>query len=448
MTNFKSQIKAPAIREDIIRKQVETSTDTERFFDFRNHESELKRVRLPQDVLVYRMENFRTFTEQQTYLAREKKMPGFFAGGQENESVQQVQHDILAQLARKGEGDSVVPVIDVLRTAGQREPLLITNRGVVVNGNRRLAAMRELLAEDGAAFQEFNYIYCMVLPGDATAEEIVDIEASLQGRPETKLDYDWIGDAELIKKLIGLGRTEKDVSAKLNRKTSEIRNSLLALTEADLYLKDWKKAPGEYTRVRDSEQFFKDLPDLLKGKDPQFADASRVIAWTLLDNKDKLNDRLYAFNLAIGKSAGDVLDRLSNEVGVALPQGADDNGDDDFSVDIEGAPEEPSYQPLTNLLRSAQAGDEAIDRLIEICRGVVEEERGKRQGGAALKAVGVANARLTEVDLGNADPNTHHGIARQLDQIIKRADELKQKVNELIEAEKEKAASKAVSGPS
>lgn len=139
---------------------------------------------------------------------------------------------------------------------------------------------------------------------------------------------------------------------------------------------------------------------------------------------------------------------ISTEVGVALPQGLDDDGDDDFSVDIESAPDEPSYQPLTNLLRSAEAGDEAIDRLIEICRGVVEEERGKRQGGAALKAVGVANARLAEVDLGNADPKTHNGIARQLDEIIKRADELKLKVNELMEAEKNKAASKAAAEPS
>lgn len=446
--NFKVQIKAPAIREDIIRKQVEASTETERFFDFRNHESQLKRVRVPQDVLVYRMENFRTFTEQQTYLARENKPYGFFAGGQENESVQQVQHDILAKLARKGEGDSVVPVIDVLRTAGQREPLLITNRGIIVNGNRRLAAMRELLAEDSAAFQEFNYIYCMVLPGDATADEIVDIEASLQGRPETKLDYDWVGDAQLIKHLIGMGRTEKEVGAKLNRKTSEIRNSLLALTEAQLYLKDWKKAEREYERVRDSEQFFKDLPDLLKGKDAQYADASRVIAWTLHDNKEKLNDRLYAFNIAIGKSAGDVLDRLASEVGVALPQSDDDNGDDDFLVDIEVAPDESSYQPLTTLLRSADAGDEAIDRLIEISRGVIEEDRGKRQGGAALKAIGVANARLAEIDLGNADTKTHSGIARQLEQIIKRAEELKQKVNELMEAEKNKATSKVSAGTS
>src|SRR5690242_9441130 len=107
---FKVQIKAPAIREEVIKQAVEASTETERFFDFRTKETQLKRVRVPQDVLVYRMENFRTFTEQQTYLARENKQANFFSSGQENVSAQQVQHDILAVLAAKGEGVTVVPV--------------------------------------------------------------------------------------------------------------------------------------------------------------------------------------------------------------------------------------------------------------------------------------------------------------------------------------------------
>jgi hypothetical protein len=169
-----------------------------------------------------------------------------------------------------------------------------------------------------------------------------------------------------------------------------------------------------------------------------------VIAWTLHDNKDKLNDRLYAFNIAIGKSAGDVLDRLSNELGVALTQ-SEDEDDDDFSVDIEGSASETPYQPLTDLLRSSAAGDEAIERLIDISRGVVEEDRGKRTGGAALKSVGVANARLAEVDIGRADPNTLNSIARQLEQIVKRAEELQATTNELIEAEKKKADSRTSS---
>lgn len=432
---FHIQIKSPALREETISKALAASNDTEPFFDFRNQEMRLKVVRIPQEMLIYRMENFRTFTEQQTYLAREHKTAAFFSGGQENISVQQIQHEILANLAKKGEGDSVVPVIEVLRKQGQRDSVLITHRGVVVNGNRRLAAMRELLAEDEVSFASFNYIKCMVLPSDTTATEILDIEALLQGQPETKLDYDWIGDAQLIKRLTEMGRTEKDIAIRLNRKVTEVKNALAALTEAELYLRDWTKTPGEYTRVKDSEQFFKDIPDLLKNKEPELAEASRVIGWTLHDNKDRLSERLYAFNIAIGNGAADVLDRLSNDLGVAINEG-EDADDTDFSVDIDEPEGTVSYRPVIETLRDSQSREEAVERLVEISRSVVEETRGKRSANAALKAIGIANARLTEVDLDRADANTYATVGRQLEQIAKRTDELQIKLAELLAAQK------------
>lgn len=134
------------------------------------------------------MENFRTYIDQQSYIRREGKRSDFFSSGQENESIQQLQHEILAQLARKGKSDAetVVPVIDVLKKERQREPLLITSKGIVVNGNRRLAGIRELLDEDSSAYVEFTHVDCLVLPADITSEEIVDIEALLQGKPVLK----------------------------------------------------------------------------------------------------------------------------------------------------------------------------------------------------------------------------------------------------------------------
>jgi hypothetical protein len=433
---FSVKIKGPSIREAQIRISVGASTETEDFYDFRNRRTSLKRIRIAEELLLYRMENFRTFTEQKSYLLREGKTADFFLSGQENESVQQIQHEILAQLSRKGRSDSIVPVIDVLRTEKQREPLLITYRGIVVNGNRRLAGMRELIAEDSAANQDFRFVTCLVLPEDATPEDIIEIEASLQGRPETKLDYDWIGDSQLIKRLMEMGRTERDLADRLTRKPTEIKNSLAALTEANLYLKDWAKAEGDYTRVRDSEQFFKDIPSLLQGKEQGLADASRVIAWTLYDNRDDLNDRLYAFNIAVGKQAADVLDRMSSEMGIALKDDDEDESDYGFDVNIDSNSGETSYQPITDLLRDTKKRQEAVETLIDICRGVVEKEKGKKSGSAALKAIGAANARLTEVDLGRADPSTYHTIGRQLEQVHKRVTDLKSTLDALVEAGK------------
>jgi hypothetical protein len=421
---FRIRIRPPHIREAQIRQSAQASTEVQDFYDFRSARAELKKVRIPQDMLLYRMENFRTFIDQQAYISREQKPHNFFVAGQENESVQQVQHGILGELARRGRADSIVPVIDVLKKEKQREPLLITHRGVVVNGNRRLAAMRELLDENGHLYEEFNHISCLVLPEDATPEDIVEIEAGLQARPETKLDYDWIGDAQLIRKLMSLGRTERQLADRLRRKPAEIRNLLAALSEANLYLKEWREAEGDYTLVRDSEQFFKDLPGLLHGKDQALADASRVIAWTLHDNRDSLNERLYAFNVAIGKQAAEVVDRLTSQMGVPTDPGSDD-AEDDFAIDIDEGSDDAVVSSIADLLTSDETKQEAVEALIDISRSVLERERGRKTGTAAVKAIGTANARLMEVDLARAEPGTYATIGKQLDQIVHRATVLK-----------------------
>jgi ParB-like chromosome segregation protein Spo0J len=425
---YQVRIESPAIREAKLQASVQASSETRDFYDFRNQKTQLKLVRIASDLLVYRMENFRTYIDQHSIIIRDQKPTDFFLAGQENESVQQLQHEILAQLARKGRADSVTPVIDVLKTEKQREPLLITNRGVVVNGNRRLAAMRELLDEDRTANAEFTHVDCLVLPADVTPEEIVDIEARLQAKPETKLDYDWIGDCLLIQKLLDLGRTPAQVAERLNRKPAEIRNSLAALGEANVYLKDWAKAQGDYTRVRDAEQFFKDLPGLVHPKEEGLAEASRVIAWNLYDNRDQLDERLYAFNVVIGKNAAEVLDRVASELGIPLTSQPPED-DDPFDVDIDPGVTPTTYQPVIDALRDPDKRDEALDVLIEVTRGTIEKERGRKSSGAALKAIITANSRLSEVDLSRADGSDYGAIDRQLEQIGKRVTELRKTVD-------------------
>jgi len=427
---YQVKVESPAIREAKIQASIQASSETRDFYDFRNQKTQLKLIRIASDLLIYRMENFRTYIDQRSIIIRDVKPADFFLAGQENESVQQLQHEILAQLARKGRADSVVPVIEVLKTEKQREPILITNRGVVVNGNRRLAAMRELLDENRTANAEFTHIDCLVLPADVTPEEIVDIEARLQAKPETKLDYDWIGDCLLIQKLLDIGRTPAQVADRLNRKPSEIKNSLAALGEANVYLKDWAKAEGDYTRVREAEQFFKDLPSLVQAKEEDLAEASRYIAWNLYDNRDQLDERLYAFNVVIGKNAADVLDRVASELGIPLTgQATEDDGS--FDVDIEGGDGPTSYQPVIDALRDQDKRDEALEVLIEVSRGTIEKERGRKSGGAALKAIITANSRLSEVDLNRADASGYGAMDRQLEQIGKRVLELRKTLDQL-----------------
>lgn len=411
---------ARAEREAIIIKGVESSTENEEFYEFRNEKYLLPIIRIDINVPIYRMENFRTFTDQNEYIAEHDLDLDFFLAGQEVESCQQVQHEILETLARKGKADSVIPVIEVLAKEKQREPILISSSGVVINGNRRLAGMRALLREDSSTYPEFSHVNCMVLPKDATTEEILDIEAGLQAKPETKLDYDWIGDAQLIHKLQMMGRTTDQIAQKLNRKRPEIENSLQALMEAELYLKDWVGAPKAYTRIKDdAEQLFKDLPKRLDGKEQNLQDASRAIAWTLFENRDKLNGRVYNYNSAFGKLAPDILDRVADVL--ELEDTSEEDDPDvgfDIDIDIDAGESPDNYDSLISALKDGDMKDEAIEALIDACDSVIEREKGLKSGEAALKAVTAAHSKLAGVDLTTALPKTHKAIRKQLESII------------------------------
>ena len=128
--SYSITIVSPAERETIIRKATQSPMKFEDFHYLRNTLIPLPVIRIDIALPIYRMENFRTFTNQKEYITKEKLPQTFFSMGQESERAQQVQHEILSSLARKGKDGSVTPVLDVLRKDKQREFLLITSNGI------------------------------------------------------------------------------------------------------------------------------------------------------------------------------------------------------------------------------------------------------------------------------------------------------------------------------
>lgn len=401
-------------RDALIQKRLEATTDTGILWDFRGEKSELKIVRLPVDTPVYRMDNCRTYSEQQEAIANGLDK-NYFTKGQELSTAQSSQHAILVKLAKK-EAISVSPILGVLETEGQRDPLLITHSGVVVNGNRRLAAMRELYAANESPNSRYAYVECMVLPPDTTADEIDDIEANEQARPETKLDYDWIGDAQLVRRQINKGRSSKMVASQLRRTEGDIKYLLQSIDEADMYLSAWAKKPGQYSLVSgDGEQIFGDLPKRLSGQSVSLQSASRVIAWSLFDNRDKVPGRIYAFNAAFGKLAPIVLKSIAEQLDLPIESSSDtDEDEDSFAVDIPSSTGSEDYTAVIAALKNEETRGDAVDALIEGAIGALERDRGQKNKGAALKALVQIHAKLAGVDLATAGTETFGGIAKQL----------------------------------
>lgn len=406
------------IREATIADLAANSTKTEPFYDYQNRGQDLPVVNVPLGLPIYRMANFRTRTAQQAYARRESKPADYFSAGEENEAAQQRQHEFLVKFAEEGRQGSITPIIDVLKTEKQRQPILITRRGVVVNGNRRLAAMRHLYDEDSSQYREFSTVKCQLLPATATEKEIVEVEVRLQMKQRTELDYDWVNECIAVRELRDSGLTMRELMAMMNKKKVEIEDAINALTEADLYLTEWLNQPYDYEAIDDAKQLFFDIAENVKSKTGEDQEVSRRIAWLLADRRRSLKRRVYDFKPMFGKKADEVASKLAERFAVELDDSppVDGGDDDDFDVDLGGA-SGPTLRPLISLLEDAARRDEVAAELVDVCEGIIEGERDRRSGQMPLNLVQQANGKLTEVDMTRADAGSLNAIGRQLDAV-------------------------------
>ena len=427
MAMYKTNTKVRHERETIITDAISASNSTFTFYEFKNKRIELPVIRLDITVPIYRMANYRTRTAQLKYIHDRKVKPDFFSNGQENESAQQAQHDILTVFAKEGRANSISPIITELENEEQREPLLVTRQGMVVNGNRRLAAMRELFADRPGEFKHFSHVDCAVLPADITPDDIREIEVRLQMRPETKLPYGWIDECIAIKEMFDSGKNADYISGLMNKKPKDAERSARALTEVDIYLRDWLRSPGEYQLVNDTEQFFKDMVKALEGVEGDILEAKRRIAWALISNSESLNRRVYEYNFSFDKNSDEVISELSSRLSIDLtPSDVDAGSDEDFDIDLgtDGNEEDTSLDAFIDAFDDLDQRDKIGEELIDVCETIYEKNRQGSIGNQALNAVKAANTKLMSVDLSKADPQTYKAIEAQLANVTARVKEL------------------------
>ncbi|MFI6325533.1 transcriptional regulator [Nonomuraea sp. NPDC050556] len=99
---------------------------------------------------------------------------------------------------------------DNLENFGQKDPGIITIHGVLVNGNTRGAALRELGEK---------HIRVGVLPDSSTWDDIGSVELSLQLRKEHKRGYSYINQLIAIDEQLKAGRRPDDIAREFHIKT-------------------------------------------------------------------------------------------------------------------------------------------------------------------------------------------------------------------------------------
>lgn len=109
-----------------------------------------------------------------------------------------------------------------LRERRQQEAVVISAEGILINGNRRVAALRSLYHDEHCF--DARYVRCLLLPEDATGDELVDLEAELQIAKDFKEEYTWVNEAMLIEELYEReGRDFAHVSRKMHREEKGVR---------------------------------------------------------------------------------------------------------------------------------------------------------------------------------------------------------------------------------
>ena len=138
-----------------------------------------------------------------------------------------------------------------IRASGVRTPLTIRSKGdqvFVVAGHRRLAAVKELIAEG----VEIRTIPCIPeVKGTSDADRALDLIRSNSGKPLTLMQR-----SEVIKRLIGFGWDEAEIATKLGCSRSHVADMLrLASADSDVraMVKDGSISPTTAVRVMRQE---------------------------------------------------------------------------------------------------------------------------------------------------------------------------------------------------
>lgn len=126
---------------------------------------------------------------------------------------------------------------------GQKEPGIITLQGILINGNTRRAALRELGQHD---------IRVGVVPKDAGLDDINAIELALQLRREYKRDYSFVNNLLALEEQVNAGRRPADICRdfRIKQATYERSRWILQLIREAIERSEVKHDGGSELRLR------------------------------------------------------------------------------------------------------------------------------------------------------------------------------------------------------
>ena len=199
-------------------------------------------INISDEYLIYRLDNTRTNSSQPEFIEDNGLDSDYFDESRtEVPEVQDNQHELLWKEVDKPLQDSFE------MHNGQTESILVNEKGVVINGNRRLRLMRE---------RKHDLIKCAVVTDPNLEGKEFQIEAFLDMTPQTKKGYIWHAAARTMKKLHELGMSYDEIAEERGKATgTEVQILIKARELAAERLKN-EGTPNKWSLVDKSETIY------------------------------------------------------------------------------------------------------------------------------------------------------------------------------------------------
>lgn len=362
---------------------------------------------------VYRLNNGRTSTYQLEYLALRPDLPDdFFKRDNDSISAQKAQHEVLSELVDEEN------LLKAFKEEEQQvQPLICTNTGVVVNGNRRLCAWRTLYLSNPVRYKNFETIEIAILP-QCDEQEITVLEEKLQIQKEKRAEYKWHAKAMMAQKREQNGAKHADVAKAFGMSSQALTVLTKAMTYASKYLTTIEK-PDQWSLVDNDYYAFEKLVKNIKNFTNQ---GDQELFETLVFNmisQGSTSGRLY-----------DVIDDVAEHFDALKAELAAKNNIQpetdpvDTTVDLLAGEhvEEDVGSKVADTIREAN-DDEKVKIIKHVNRVIESEKEVKREQEAAtylINQVGKASSILrAAADQGLHEDAEIEGVQAHLDTIKK-----------------------------
>jgi len=371
-------------------------------------------IRVSIDLPKYRLENGRTTSAQEEYLAKHPTVAkDLFNADPELWNAQESQHRILVDMAKLSDLQQYFEDPKNIQT----EVIILDENGFVINGNRRLATWRELVYKDKAKFSHFENIDVVVLT-HCDSKEIDRIEARLQITRDIRADYSWDARAKMMQaKQKRDGFSNKELAEMYDMAESEIKESFDMLAYAEEYLKSRGKE-GFWSLVSNQEHAFKKIaqnrPKITTlGKQELF----KELAFVLIDKPEDAGGRLYDQIPAIYQHLETVTEKFLEKFPITEETTVTTELDELLGGKTLFPTENTIDIALAKEIATAKNVDVARELLVETLETQKQLKKDKQGADFLIKCCAKAQSALTTATANLKAEAKTDGVENQLDAI-------------------------------